>query len=83
MSIAEEIYQQVQQLPESAAREVLAFVDYLKKRDGLPDDAIPDRKGKSFECLYSANEKLNDEIWNELLFGQSDFAAVTSKKPAS
>jgi hypothetical protein len=77
MHITEEIYQQVQSLPEDMAREVLEFINYLKKRRGLPHEPSQEVKKARHVFLHTIQENPEDEVWNDLLFGQSRYDAVS------
>jgi hypothetical protein len=81
MHITEEIYQQVQSLPEDMAREVLEFINYLKKRHGLPYELNQEAKKGRPVFVHTIQENPEDEVWNDLLFGQSRYDAVSLRNP--
>lgn len=76
MTIAEEIYQQVQAFPEDMAREVLDFIDYLKKRHGLLHDCARYAQARQ-TSTPPGQESVEEEVWSDLLFGPSRFEAVS------
>lgn len=72
MSIAEEIYRRAQVLPEEAAREVLDFIGYLEQKyERPPDQAWRTEQTRQVAGSRYVRENPNDEVWNDLLFRQS------------
>lgn len=64
MNTAEKIYQEVRQLPESLAREVLDFVEYLELKHGLRDYYVEDLKAAQEPAMRHIWENTEDEVWN-------------------
>jgi hypothetical protein len=80
MNIADEIYHQIQHLPDGIGREVLEFVHYLKKRHGLIHEPPQNKINTPHGCIHTIRENPEDEVWNDLLFGQSGFDAVSPRR---
>jgi hypothetical protein len=68
MSLAEEIYQRVQRLPEDKALEVLDFIGYLEMKYGLSYSSAQDRDQAFISRIQENSE---DEVWKDLLFARS------------
>ncbi len=64
MTIAELIYQQVKNLPENAAREVLDFVGYLRERGTRAD--WRDLMTAQSLSLNSVWDNPEDQVWNDV-----------------
>jgi hypothetical protein len=67
MTIAAEIYQRVQHLPEEMAREVLDFVGYLEIKYEFATDRLQNRNTHPSSRIQ---ENPDDVVWNDLLFNQ-------------
>ncbi len=63
-SIAETIYEQVQVLPDYAAREVLDFVAFLQSRLDRQQDV--DLANAQAESMRSVWDNQDDEVWNDV-----------------
>ena len=68
MSLAEEIYRRVQQLPEDKALEVLDFIGYLETKYGLLHGPT---QGNEQALMSRVQENPEDEVWKDLLFSGS------------
>ncbi len=64
MTIAELIYEQVKNLPENAAREVLDFVGYLRERGTRAD--WRDLMTAQSLSLNSVWDNPEDQVWNDV-----------------
>lgn len=66
MSTAERIYQEVQRMPESLAREVLDFVQFLEVRHGLRTEMDQNLKEAQRVSMNKVWDNAEDEAWNDL-----------------
>ena len=66
MSTADKIYQEVKQLPEPLAREVLDFIGYLEFRHRRVDSQIDELAIAQEPVMKRIWDNEQDEIWNVL-----------------
>ncbi len=66
MDIAEEIYKQVRRLPESLAREVLDFVEYIEHKHELKLHGTDHLKEAQVSVMKRIWDNAEDEVWNDM-----------------
>ena len=64
MTVAEQVYTEVKSLPEALAREVLAFVERLRDRQGEPDSSEWWTAQQAGLAAVWDNEE--DKVWDDL-----------------
>jgi hypothetical protein len=64
MTVAELIYEQVKSLPETAAREVLDFVGYLRERGERSD--WRDLMNAQSASLAPVWDSIEDQVWDDV-----------------
>jgi hypothetical protein len=64
MTVAELIYEQVKNLPENAAREVLDFVGYLRERSNRSD--WRDLMNAQSASLAPVWNSVEDQVWDDV-----------------
>ncbi len=63
MTVAERIYEQVKALPEPLAREVLNFVDSLRRRQN--DSGARDLMNAQAASLAPVWDNADDKVWDD------------------
>jgi hypothetical protein len=66
MSTADKIHQEVKQLPEPLAREVLDFIGYIEFKYRLVGSQIDELAIAQEPVMKRIWDNQQDEIWNEL-----------------
>lgn len=66
MSTAEQILKEVQKLPDTLAREVLDFVEYIEIKHGLRDRITEKLKHAQEPAMHHVWDNKDDEVWNGL-----------------
>ncbi len=66
MSTAEQIFKEVQKLPDALAREVLDFVEYIEMKHGLRDRLTEELKQAQEPAMRHIWDNNDDEIWNSV-----------------
>lgn len=67
MTIADQIYQEVQALPDELAREVLDFIGYIETKYDLKSAQDRDlQKAQEAAMARVWNNRADDEVWNDL-----------------
>jgi hypothetical protein len=64
MSTAEQIFKEVQKLPDALAREVLDFVEYIELKHGLRDRLTDELKQAQEPAMCHVWDNQDDEVWN-------------------
>lgn len=64
MSTAEQIFKEVQKLPDALAREVLDFVEYIELDHGLRDRLAEELKQAQEPAMRHVWDDQDDEVWN-------------------
>ena len=64
MSTAEQIFKEVQKLPDVLARGVLDFVEYIEIKHGLRDRLTEELKQAQEPAMRHVWENNDDEVWN-------------------
>jgi hypothetical protein len=64
MSTAEQIFKEVQKLPDVLAREVLDFVEYIEIKHGLRDRHTEELKQAQEPAMRHVWNNQDDEVWN-------------------
>ncbi len=64
MSTAEQIFKEVQKLPDALAREVLDFVEYIELKHGLRDRLTEELKQAQEPAMHHVWDNKDDEVWN-------------------
>ena len=66
MDIAQEIYKEVQRLPESLARQVLDFIGFIETRHNLSSMRSNDLKKAQEKAMDNIWANEDDEVWNDV-----------------
>lgn len=67
MTIADQIYQEVQALPDELAREVLDFIGYIETKYDLKSAQDRDlQKAQEAAMARIWDNRADDEVWNDL-----------------
>lgn len=66
MNITEQICEEVRNLPEELAREVLDFIGYLEMKHQLVAGQLQNLKAAQQESMNHVWDNPEDEVWNEL-----------------
>lgn len=66
MTIAEQIFKEVQGLPDELAKEVLDFVEYLEARHGLRDQETQDLTRGQAAAMDAVWNNKEDDVWNDV-----------------
>jgi hypothetical protein len=64
MSTAEQIFKEVQKLPDALAREVLDFVEYIEIKHGLRDRLTEELKQAQEPAMRHVWDNKGDEVWD-------------------
>ena len=64
MSTAEQIFKEVQKLPDALAREVLDFVEYIEIKHGIRDRLTEELKHAQEPAMRHVWDNNEDEVWN-------------------
>jgi hypothetical protein len=64
MSTAEQIFKEVQKLPDALAREVPDFVEYIELKHGLRDRLTEELKQVQEPAMRHVWDNKDDEAWN-------------------